>query len=127
MKNKIIGFCVFFIVYGGLSQMFQGAGVPFPSNLIPLAFIINALYAVGSIFFQRVIIIIYEMNVFDKDVDKNVYNSSFKYFTIVSSGLNYYAQTILVRFPFVINKLLAIVFLAFNLTFIACSIGFYDN
>ncbi|ANC78681.1 hypothetical protein ABE65_018510 [Fictibacillus phosphorivorans] len=90
------------------SLIFVGIDVPFPTTIIMLLLLTNAIYAFLSIFVQRFIIELYKHNT---STDKNRFFSCLnKYTTFAFFGLNHSVQLTLTRLPLLINKLLALLF-----------------
>jgi hypothetical protein len=105
-KNKIVGSILVLLVFTLIACSLYGINIPLPSSYIPLMIAANGVFAFCSIFAQRLIIALYEVNVFEgKDSLVGYFN---KYTAIFTSGLNYYIQNVLNRLPFLVNKLLAI-------------------
>lgn len=113
LKEQIIGGIIAFIIFTLLSLPFYGVDVPLPSSYVVLFIISNAIFAFVSIFIQRAVCYIYEANVFDEC--NNSIDYAFKYLAICSSGVNFYVQKLLIRVPFILNKVIAIVFCLFLL------------
>lgn len=107
-RKKVVGFILVFVVFTLIACSLYGINVPLPSSYIPLMIASNGVFAFCSIFAQRLIIVLYEVNVFEgKDSLIGYFN---KYTAIFTSGINYYIQNVLNRLPFLVNKLLAICF-----------------
>lgn len=107
-KKKITGFILVFMVFTLIACSLYGINTPLPSSYIPLMIAANGVFAFCSIFAQRLIIVLYEVNVYEgKDSLTGYFN---KYTAILTSGLNYYIQNVLNRLPFLLNKLLAMCF-----------------
>ncbi|MCR8849895.1 hypothetical protein NQ095_15865 [Rossellomorea sp. SC111] len=107
-RKKVVGFILVFVVFTLIACSLYGINVPLPSSYIPLMIAANGVFAFCSIFAQRLIIVLYEVNVFEgKDSFIGYFN---KYTAIFTSGINYYIQNVLNRLPFLVNKLLAICF-----------------
>ncbi|WP_061810547.1 hypothetical protein [Rossellomorea vietnamensis] len=105
-KKKITGFILVFMVFTLIACSLYGINIPLPSSYIPLVIAANGVFAFCSIFAQRLIIALYEVNVFEgKDSLVGYFN---KYTAIFTSGINYYIQIVLNRLPFLMNKILAI-------------------
>ena len=105
-KKKITGFILVFMVFTLIACSLYGINIPLPSSYIPLVIAANGVFAFCSIFAQRLIIALYELNVFEgKDSLVGYFN---KYTAIFTSGINYYIQNVLNRLPFLVNKILAI-------------------
>ncbi|QHE63552.1 hypothetical protein FHE72_23075 [Rossellomorea vietnamensis] len=105
-KKKITGFILVFLVFTLIACSLYGINIPLPSSYIPLVIAANGVFAFCSIFAQRLIIALYEVNVFEgKDSLVGYFN---KYTAIFTSGINYYIQNVLNRLPFLMNKILAI-------------------
>ncbi|MBP3040679.1 hypothetical protein J9303_14400, partial [Bacillaceae bacterium Marseille-Q3522] len=75
-------------------------------------------------FIQRAVIVLYEVNVYEGK--KSMLGYATKYIAIMTSGINYYVQNVINRLPFLLNKLVAILF--FICTFIVGfgQIGIFD-
>jgi hypothetical protein len=108
---KIIGFALAIGIWTFIAYLFTGIDIPIPSSLFSLMIITNAIFAFFSIFVQRLIIILYEVNVVEEP--KSIGAFFFKYIAILSSGGNYYIQNVINRLPFIINKLASILFFVF--------------
>ncbi|CAN7151741.1 hypothetical protein [Rossellomorea sp. LjRoot5] len=107
-RKKVVGFILVFVVFTLIACSLYGINVPLPSSYIPLMIAANGVFAFCSIFTQRLVIALYEVNVFEgKESLIGYFN---KYTAIFTSGLNYYIQNILNRLPFLVNKLLALCF-----------------
>lgn len=107
-RKKVVGFILVFVVFTLIACSLYGINVPLPSSYIPLMIAANGVFAFCSIFTQRLVIALYEVNVFEGKESLIVYFN--KYTAIFTSGLNYYIQNILNRLPFLVNKLLALCF-----------------
>ncbi|CAM4040258.1 hypothetical protein [Mesobacillus zeae] len=108
---KIVGFTLAISVWTFIAYLFTGIDIPIPSSYISLVILTNAIFALFSIFVQRFVIILYEVNVFEEP--KSIGDFFFKYFAILSSGVNYYTQNVFNRLPLVVNKLASIIFFVF--------------
>ncbi|MGF3105540.1 hypothetical protein [Rossellomorea sp. DUT-2] len=107
-NKKITGFMLMIVVFTLIACSLYGVNIPLPSSFIPLMIAANCVFAFISTFAQRLIIVLYEVNVFEeKDSLIGYFN---KYTAIFTSGINYYAQNILNRLPFLVNKLLSLCF-----------------
>jgi hypothetical protein len=85
-----------------------GINIPLPSSYIPVMIAANGVFAFCSIFAQRLVIVLYKVNVYEENDSLIGYFN--KYTAIITSGINYYIQNVLNRLPFLVNKLLAICF-----------------
>ena len=108
---KIIGFALAIGVWTFIAYLFTGIDIPIPSSYISLMIVANAIFALFSIFMQRLVIILYEVNVLEEPESLGGY--FFKYIAILTSGVNYYIQNVSNRLPFIINKLASILFFVF--------------
>jgi hypothetical protein len=88
-----------------------GIDVPIPSSYIALLITSNVVFAFFSIFVQRLVITLYEVNVLEEP--KSIPGFFFKYIAIITSGVNYYVQNVLNRLPFIVNKLASVLFFVF--------------
>ncbi|WQI94454.1 hypothetical protein Q7C14_15505, partial [Rossellomorea vietnamensis] len=85
-KKKITGFILVFMVFTLIACSLYGINTPLPSSYIPLMIAANGVFAFCSIFAQRLIIVLYEVNVYEgKDSLTGYFN---KYTAILTSGLN---------------------------------------
>jgi hypothetical protein len=109
--QKIIGFAINVVIWTLLALPLLRVDIPIPSSCIAMVIMINGIFAFSSIFIQRGFIVLYENNVFEKP--KSILDYTFKYFAILSSGINYYIQVLFRRLPFIVNKLASILFLIF--------------
>ncbi|MGN1402362.1 MAG: hypothetical protein ACI4XL_12770 [Bacillus sp. (in: firmicutes)] len=110
-KQKAIGGMIAFLIVTLLALPFHWGGTPIPSSYVELLIVMNAIIAFVSIFIQRVVIILYELNVFEKTT--SVIDYTFKYFAMYSLGMNYHVQLLCNRLPFILNKLMALIFFLF--------------
>lgn len=124
MSKKFAGIIVFTIVITVLALIFHQWGIPIISSYVYVMFTLNWIFALVSIILQKLVIYFYRVNVFKEP--ESVLDYATKYFAIYSSGMNYYVQSILNRLPFVLNKLLAIVFFLFVLFQSFGIIGIYE-
>lgn len=124
MPKKITGIILAFIIITLLSLLALGIDIPLPSSYLALMFTTNAIFAFVSIFLQRLVIVLYEVNVCEEP--KGISGLTTKYFAIFSSGINYYVQKVLNRLPFIFNKFLAIVFFLIIVWNAFCMIGIFD-
>ncbi len=108
---KIVGFTLAIGIWTFIAYLFTGIDIPIPSSYISLMIITNAIFAFFSIFVQRLVIILYEVNVVEEP--KSIGAFFFKYIAILTSGVNYYIQNVLNRLPFIMNKLVSILFFVF--------------
>ncbi|UXH42992.1 hypothetical protein N5C46_15005 [Rossellomorea vietnamensis] len=107
-KKKMLGFILMVIVMTLISFSLSGINIPLPSAFVPLMIAANCVFAFISIFTQRLIIALYEVNVFEEKDSLGSY--FYKYVAIFTSGINYYVQNVLNRLPFLVNKLLGLGF-----------------
>lgn len=90
------------------SLIFVGIDIPFPSTILLLFLLSNAIFAFFSIFAQRAVIGLFDYNYYtDKQGILSLFN---KYTTLALFGLNYFVQLVLNRLPFLLNKLFALLF-----------------
>ncbi|WP_077304639.1 hypothetical protein [Terribacillus halophilus] len=111
--KKIIGLVIAIILWNLLSLALLGINIPIPSSYIALIITANTIFAFFSIFLQRLVITLYESNVFGEP--KSIADYLFKYIAILTSGMNYYIQIIFRRLPFILNKLAALLFFIFHI------------
>ncbi|MEH7355322.1 hypothetical protein V7150_17330 [Neobacillus drentensis] len=109
--RKTVGLALAVGVWTLIALFFTGIDIPIPSSYIGLMIMSNAIFALFSIFIQRLVVTIYEVNVFDEP--KSIVGFFFKYIAVISSGVNYYVQNVLNRLPFILNKLAAALFFVF--------------
>ncbi|WP_197204198.1 hypothetical protein [Cytobacillus firmus] len=110
MKN-LIAFAAVFLIWTLLSLMLTGIDIPIPSSYIALMITTNAIFAFFSIFAQKLVIILYEVNVYEQP--RTFLDYCFKYIAIITSGVNYHIQHMLNRLPIILNKLASIFFFLF--------------
>lgn len=122
--QKIIGIVLAIILLNLLSLPLLGINIPIPSSYIAVMITTNAIFAFFSIFLQRIVIALYEANVYEKP--ESISDYLFKYIAILTSGFNYYIQILLRRLPFVLNKLAALLFFLFHILMWAI-LGFIFN
>lgn len=122
--QKIIGLALGIILLNLLSLPLLGINIPIPSSYIAVMITTNAIFAFFSIFLQRIVIALYEANVYEKP--ESTLDYLFKYIAILTSGFNYYIQTVLRRLPFILNKLAALLFFLFHILMWAL-LGFIFN
>ena len=108
---KIIGLALAVAVWTIIALFLNGIDIPIPSSYIALMITTNAIFAFFSIFVQRLVVTLYEVNVFEEP--KSIPGFFFKYIAIITSGVNYYVQNVLNRLPFIVNKVASILFFAF--------------
>lgn len=108
---KIIGLVLAVAVWTIIALFLNGIDIPIPSSYISLMITTNAIFAFFSIFVQRLVVTLYEVNVFEEP--KSISGFFFKYIAIITSGVNYYVQNVLNRLPLIVNKLASILFLPF--------------
>ncbi|WP_026692731.1 hypothetical protein [Peribacillus kribbensis] len=109
--KKNIGYGSAIIVLTLIASMLLGANVPMPSGYVWLVLFVNSIFALFSIFIPRPILYLYEINVFE---DKDTIGSYFfRGLAVAFSGLNYYAQDVIYRVPFLLSRLLSIAFFIF--------------
>lgn len=114
MKEKVIGFLITFVVLTFLAWTMHGINIPLPSSYIQVLLSANTVFAFLSIFMQRLVIILYEMNVLEKRT--GFFNYAIKYFAVFILGLNYHVQVVINRLPFILNKIMAVIFFIFMVT-----------
>lgn len=110
MKN-LTAFAAVFLIWTCISLFLNGIDIPIPSSYIALMITANAVFAFFSIFAQKLVIILYEVNVYEKP--KTLLDYCFKYIAIITSGINYHIQNLLNRLPFILNKLASVFFFIF--------------
>ncbi|MBH0156740.1 hypothetical protein IHV10_10205 [Fictibacillus sp. 5RED26] len=108
MPANLISIILTILFISLFSLIFVGIDVPFPTTIIMLLLLTNAIFAFFSILVQRAIIELYEHH-----TSKNkhgVLSLLNKYTTFAFFGLNHGVQSTLTRLPLWINKLLALLF-----------------
>lgn len=124
MSKKLMGFILNLLIVILMSLPLLGIDMPLPSSTVGLMFTTNAIFAFVSIFLQRLVIVLYEANVYEKP--NGIISYTFKYFAIFTSGMNYYIQNVLNRLPFFMNKMLAIIFFLYVSTHAFILLGVYE-
>ena len=123
-REQITGGIIAIVIVAILSQMMTDGGIiPLLSASIIILMLLNLIFAFVSIFIQKALISLYEINVEEKST--NSFGYTFKYLTIFGSGLNYYVQNVCNRLPFIFNKLLSILFVFCLLVGIVLIISIY--
>nr|CDQ31154.1 hypothetical protein BN993_00526 [Virgibacillus halodenitrificans] len=108
-KNKLIAFFIAITFISFFSLIFIGVNLPFPTTILMLILIMNGMATLYSIFFHKVIIVLYESNVFD--VSGSITSYIFKYIVVTYLGLTYYVQIALSRTQLPVNKVFTFLFL----------------
>jgi len=108
MATRLISISLMILFVSLFSLIFVGIDVPFPTTMILLLLLTNAIFAFFSIFVQRIIIKLYQHNyVTNKNGVLSLIN---KYTTFAFFGLNHSVQSVLSHLPMIINKSLALLF-----------------
>ncbi|MGM0805689.1 MAG: hypothetical protein ACQET8_13170 [Bacillota bacterium] len=108
MTNNSISILLTTLFISLFSLVFVGIDIAFPTTIIMILLLSNAIFAFFSIFVQRGIIELYKHNYY---TNKNgILSLINKYATFAFFGLNYGAQLALTRLPLLINKLLSLLF-----------------
>ena len=89
-KNKIVGSILVLLVFTLIACSLYGINIPLPSSYIPLMIAANGVFAFFSIFAQRLIIVLYEANVYEENDSLSSY--FYKYVAVFTSGINYFVQ-----------------------------------
>jgi hypothetical protein len=108
MAAKLISILLTILFISLLSLIFVGIDIAFPTTIIMLLLLSNAIIAFFSIFIQRVTIKRYNNSFLTNKND--VLSLINKYTTFAFYGLNHAVQSVLSLIPFIINKLLALLF-----------------
>ncbi|MBH0164126.1 hypothetical protein IHV12_04325 [Fictibacillus sp. 7GRE50] len=108
MTAKLISILLTILFISLFSLIFVGIDIPFPTTIIMLLLLTNAITAFFSIFVQRAIIERYNNSFVTNKVD--VLSLIYKYTTFAFYGLNDAVQSVLSLIPWIINKLLALLF-----------------
>ncbi|WP_121614583.1 hypothetical protein [Virgibacillus halodenitrificans] len=124
-KNEMLGMLIAIIILFAFSSLFVVAGLPIPTTLIMLILITNFMFALYSLLFHNVAILIYESNVHASS--GSIISYVFKYIAIAFSGLNYFVQTTLRNTPLLVNKLFAVVFVILLLWENSLVLFYFDN
>ncbi|MGG0590814.1 hypothetical protein ABEY80_13285 [Priestia megaterium] len=108
--KKVIGFAlaVSILAVGTMFFWGNGRGFPFFSAYLFAMFFCNALYGLLSLIFQRASIYQYEQFVYDYKPTIRGYCA--KYLVMAVFTPNYYVQKRINRAPFIVNRLLALIF-----------------
>ncbi|WP_113928849.1 hypothetical protein [Bacillus sp. P14.5] len=103
------------LVFGGwtLVSLSLYQSMPLPTSFLYFLIGVNIIFAFFSIFIQSNLIKLYKSNVYKEPM--TFIDSFFKYMAIYMSGLNHYVQSVLSGLPFLVNKVLGIVFLTYLL------------
>ncbi|MFC0236557.1 hypothetical protein [Fictibacillus phosphorivorans] len=108
MATKSISIFLTILFVSLFSLIFVGIDIPFPTTMIMLLLLTNAIFAFFSIFVQRVIIKLYQHNYVTNK--KGVLSLINKYTTFAFFSLNHSVQSVLSQLPLILNKLLALIF-----------------
>ncbi|MET3726914.1 UPF0716 family protein affecting phage T7 exclusion [Fictibacillus halophilus] len=108
MTDKLISILLTILFISLLSLIFVGIDIPFPTTIIMLLLLTNAITAFFSIFVQRAIIERYNNSFVTNKND--VLSLIYKYTTLAFYGLNHAVQSVLSLIPWIINKFLALLF-----------------
>lgn len=84
--------------------------IPYPNSVLIIYLTINMVFAFVSLFVPTLIIKLYEVNVYDES--NGLITDFFRYVAILVSSLNYEVQIVLARLPFVLQRLLGVIFIA---------------
>jgi hypothetical protein len=108
MPAKYYSFILSVLFCSLFSLIFVGIDIPFPSTIVLLLLLSNAIFAFFSILAQRAVIGLFDYNSYtDK---QGIIFLFIKYVTLALFGLNYFVQLVLNRLPFLLNKLFALLF-----------------
>lgn len=121
---KRISALIVVIIGFTLIALFLNGFMPIPSTYIFIILSFNCMYAFASIFTQTIVIRLYEANVYEKQ--RGFFDYLFQYVYIITSGINYYVQSIFSSFPFIIRKVLSTVFFLFLMWSIVGLIAVFD-
>ena len=107
--NIPIGIFVFsiFSLFFGFAM---SGDIPYPNSALIIYLTINMVFAFVSLFVPTLIIKLYETNVYDES--NGLVTDFFRYVAILVSSLNYEVQIVLARLPFVLQRLLGVIFIA---------------
>ncbi|WP_121614584.1 hypothetical protein [Virgibacillus halodenitrificans] len=108
-KNKLIAFLIAITFISVFSLIFIGVNLPFPTTILMLFLVMNGMASLYSIFFHKVIIVLYESIVFN--VSGSITSYIFKYIVVTYLGLTYYVQIALSRMLLPVNKVFTFLFL----------------
>ncbi|WP_261382663.1 hypothetical protein [Bacillus paralicheniformis] len=87
-----------------------GEHMPFPSSLFYASILINVIMAVISLFFPSWVIKQYEFSIYEES--NGLINDLLRYFLFFAWTINYEVQIVLARLPFVLQRLLGVIFIA---------------
>jgi hypothetical protein len=124
-RNERIGMTIAFVIFTVVSLIFLSANIPYPSTFVQFWLTTNMMFALISVFFQRLVFFYYHAAV-KKDL-KRISDYFYKYCGIFMLGFCYYIQQILSRLPFLLNKLFAVLFLLLLVWQFFVVIGIYNN
>ncbi|MED1145238.1 hypothetical protein [Bacillus paralicheniformis] len=107
--NIPIGIFVFsiFSLFFGFAM---SGDIPYPNSALIIYLTINMVFAFVSLFVPTLIIKLYETNVYDES--NGLVTDFFRYVAILVSSLNYEVQIVLARLPFVLQRLMGVIFIA---------------
>lgn len=106
-SNVTQGILVFLFISIFFSYALNGM-VPFPSSLLYISLSVNLIMAIYSLIAPSWVIKIYEYNIYEAP---NGWISDLRYFLFFVWSVNYEVQVVLYRLPFLLQRLLGIIFI----------------
>ncbi len=106
-SNVTQGILVFLFISIFFSYALNGM-VPFPSSLLYISLSVNLIMAIYSLIAPSWVIKIYEYNIYEAP---NGWISDLLYFLFFVWSVNYEVQVVLYRLPFLLQRLLGIIFI----------------
>ncbi|MCY7837150.1 hypothetical protein [Bacillus haynesii] len=83
--------------------------IPYPSALLYMSLTINFIMAIISLLFPNWVIKQYEFNIYEES--SGWINDFLRYFLFIAWAINYEVQVVLARLPFLLQRLMGIVFI----------------
>ncbi|MCY7752091.1 hypothetical protein [Bacillus haynesii] len=118
-SNLIVGTTTFIALSLFLSFVLR-EHIPYPSALLYMSLTINFIMAIISLLFPNWVIKQYEFNIYEES--SGWINDFLRYFLFIAWAINYEVQVVLARLPFLLQRLMGIVFIIV-LVFSIASIG----
>ncbi|OMI27041.1 hypothetical protein BTA31_12805 [Bacillus haynesii] len=125
LKSNIIVGVFVFSVFSLFFGFILSSSIPYPSSILIVYLIVNMIFAFASLLFPTVVIKLYESNVYDET--KGLIPDFFRYVAILVSSLNYEVQKVLARLPFILQRILGIVFILVLICSIAGALSVFEN
>ncbi|MCY9261744.1 hypothetical protein [Bacillus haynesii] len=107
-SNVTQGILVFLFISIFFNYALNGM-VPFPSSLLYISLTINLIMAIYSLIAPSWVIKIYEYNIYE--VPNGWISDLLRFFLVFAWSVNYEVQVVLYRLPFLLQRLMGIIFI----------------